>query len=58
MAQTNFTAGDMYPKAAPASAPKKVEAPAPAAKKAFKKPEPVVETPVVAEEAPAEEAAE
>jgi hypothetical protein len=63
MAQTNFTAGDMYPKAAPAPAPapKKAEAPAPAPKKAVKKPEPVVEAPVVeeAEEVtPEEEAAE
>jgi hypothetical protein len=57
MAQTNFTAGDMYPKAAPAPAPKKVEAPAPAPKKAPKTVEPVVEVETV-EEAPVEEAAE
>ena len=57
MAQTNFTAGDMYPKAAPAPAPKKVEASAPAPKKAPKTVEPVVEVETV-EEAPVEEAAE
>ncbi len=50
MAQTNFTAGDMYPKAAPA-APTKAAPATP--KKVAKKAEPVVEAPVV-EETPAE----
>lgn len=43
MAQTNFTASDMYPKSAPAV----VSTPAPKAAK--KKPEPVVEAPIVEE---------
>jgi hypothetical protein len=53
MAQTNFTAGDMYPKAV-----KPVVVSAPAAPKKFaKKAEPVVEAPVV-EETSAEEISE
>ena len=44
MAQTNFTAADMYPKASVAAATH--AAPAPAVKKAKKVAQPVVEAPV------------
>lgn len=53
MAQTNFTAADMYPKASVAAATH--AAPAPAVKKAKKAAQPVVEAPVaeeIVEEAP------